>query len=137
MPSIDHQMIRNPRTINSRNSNKYLGVRRRPSYRYAAEFRNPNTGEKYWLGTFTTAEEAAFAYDSFSIFFSGFENARTNFLYPAPSPPSSAAVEASGQNYGETSCMEGDEQLDEDSELIAIILQSFTHSKELERMMVL
>ncbi|EYU36530.1 hypothetical protein MIMGU_mgv1a019679mg [Erythranthe guttata] len=83
----------------SRSSTKYLGVRRRPWGRFAAEIRNPHTKERHWLGTFDTAEEAAVAYDISSISFSGVEKARTNFVYPfLGSPPPPPAVEESGLN---------------------------------------
>ena len=59
---------------------RFLGVRQRPSGRWVAEIKDSSHKLRLWLGTFDSAEEAAFAYDSAARILRG-RNAKTNFSY--------------------------------------------------------
>ncbi|XP_039133222.1 ethylene-responsive transcription factor LEP-like [Dioscorea cayenensis subsp. rotundata] len=129
----------------------YLGVRKRPSGRYAAEIRNPSTKKRHWLGTFDTPEEAAVAYDMSSITFRGIEKAQTNFCYKfltmsspsPPSPPPSPLSSEKEKKYCSEDNLEinddHDHLVDRDDDWINIttILQSFCQSNALPSSLIL
>ncbi|MCL7036868.1 hypothetical protein MKW94_002169 [Papaver nudicaule] len=59
-------------------SKKFRGVRQRHWGSWVSEIRHPLLKRRVWLGTFSTAEAAARAYDEAAVLMSG-RNAKTNF----------------------------------------------------------
>ncbi|CAL0323401.1 unnamed protein product [Lupinus luteus] len=89
VPNLQHQKAGISVTKNrggkfkgrSRNNstNKFVGVRQRPSGKWVAEIKDTTQKIRMWLGTFETAEEAARAYDQAACLLRG-SNTRTNFV---------------------------------------------------------
>ncbi|RDX72212.1 Ethylene-responsive transcription factor 4, partial [Mucuna pruriens] len=60
----------------------YRGVSKRPCGTYAAKIRDLHKKKRVWLGTFSSAVDAAKAYDAAAIELRGPHKAKTNFPIP-------------------------------------------------------
>ncbi|KAK2982258.1 hypothetical protein RJ640_016388 [Escallonia rubra] len=77
-PPTSQKKLAVRRRINTAENTKFVGVRRRPWGRWAAEIRDGIRKKRVWLGTYDTAEEAATVYDRAAVMLRG-ADAVTNF----------------------------------------------------------
>ncbi|MCO5604192.1 hypothetical protein L7F22_058353 [Adiantum nelumboides] len=81
-----------------RKPQRFRGVRQRHWGSWVSEIRHPVSKIRVWLGTFSSAEEAAAAYDEAARILCG-PKARTNFPTPPLSTPSSPSSSSSSTAF--------------------------------------